>query len=103
MNVRRVSADHESPSSEYFAHVLEYYGVKEFFSTNRSKGILYLEVDSEKTARKEMSGLGGLQDLLMGGRLRGEGGGLGDIQQLDTSEQIYISSLALLKMLKHGR
>lgn len=26
-----------------------------------------------------------------------------DAPQVDTSEQIYISSLALLKMLKHGR
>lgn len=34
------------------------------------------------------------------------GGGMGsvptDTPQVDTSEQIYISSLALLKMLKHG-
>ena len=34
------------------------------------------------------------------------GGGMGgppaDAPQVDTSEQIYISSLALLKMLKHG-
>lgn len=36
----------------------------------------------------------------MGG---GGGGGAGDAPQQDTSEQIYISSLALLKMLKHGR
>ncbi|KAF9606937.1 hypothetical protein IFM89_030235 [Coptis chinensis] len=38
---------------------------------------------------------------------RGEGGMLGppptDGPVLDTSEQVYISSLALLKMLKHGR
>lgn len=34
----------------------------------------------------------------------GAGGGLGnETPQVDTSEQIYISSLALLKMLKHGR
>eukprot|EP00960_Hanusia_phi_P029037 747739-Hanusia_phi.AAC.4 len=31
------------------------------------------------------------------------GGGGGDAPTVDTSEQIYISSLALLKMLKHGR
>ena len=35
-------------------------------------------------------------------------GGMGDgppadAAQVDTSEQIYISSLALLKMLKHGK
>ena len=37
----------------------------------------------------------------MGG---GGGGGMGnETPQVDTSEQIYISSLALLKMLKHGR
>lgn len=37
----------------------------------------------------------------MGG---GQGGGPpGDTPQVDTAEQIYISSLALLKMLKHGR
>ncbi|OMJ75684.1 hypothetical protein SteCoe_25123 [Stentor coeruleus] len=33
----------------------------------------------------------------------GRQSGAGDIQLVDTSEQIYISSLALLKMLKHGR
>ncbi len=36
----------------------------------------------------------------------GVNGGLGappsDAPQVDTAEQIYISSLALLKMLKHG-
>jgi hypothetical protein len=30
------------------------------------------------------------------------GGAPTDAPQVDTSEQIYISSLALLKMLKHG-
>ncbi len=36
----------------------------------------------------------------MGG---GQGGGdMPEMSQPDTSEQIYISSLALLKMLKHG-
>ena len=39
-------------------------------------------------------------------RIFGAGGGLGhaspDSPTLDTSEQVYISSLALLKMLKHG-
>lgn len=33
----------------------------------------------------------------------GGGGPPGDSPQQDTSEQIYISSLALIKMLKHGR
>ena len=36
----------------------------------------------------------------------GGGGGVGgppsDAPQVDTAEQIYVSSLALLKMLKHG-
>lgn len=32
----------------------------------------------------------------------GQGGPPGDTPQVDTAEQIYISSLALLKMLKHG-
>lgn len=43
-----------------------------------------------------------LQRLLMSG---GFGGGqpMGDQPQVDTAEQVYISSLALLKMLKHGR
>ncbi len=27
---------------------------------------------------------------------------MGDAAQVDTAEQVYISSLALLKMLKHG-
>ena len=41
-------------------------------------------------------------------RLLGQAGGGGasgpggDVPQVDTAEQIYISSLALLKMLKHG-
>lgn len=33
----------------------------------------------------------------------GAGGGLADLPTFDTAEQIHISSLALLKMLKHGR
>lgn len=39
------------------------------------------------------------------GRLGGQGAmqGMMDGPQVDTSEQIYISSLSLLKMLKHGR
>ena len=39
-------------------------------------------------------------------RLGGAGGaamGGGDVAQNDTAETVYISSLALLKMLKHGR
>ena len=45
-----------------------------------------------------------LQRML--GGMQGMGGGASpgtDAPQQDTSEQIYISSLALLKMLKHGR
>lgn len=38
-----------------------------------------------------------------GGAGAGMGGPPGDTPQVDTAEQIYISSLALLKMLKHGR
>ena len=37
-----------------------------------------------------------------GGVAAGGGSGPSDSPQVDTSEQIYISSLALLKMLKHG-
>lgn len=41
---------------------------------------------------------------LLGQGLGGTGAAaLGDTPQQDTSETIYISSLALLKMLKHGR
>ena len=43
----------------------------------------------------------GLQAML-GGRGRGRGPNP-DTPLPDTSEQIYISSLALLKMLKHGK
>lgn len=32
----------------------------------------------------------------------GQGAQPGDTPQVDTAEQVYISSLALLKMLKHG-
>ena len=41
--------------------------------------------------------------LLQSGLGMRQGGGGGDVALVDTSEQIYISSLALLKMLKHGR
>lgn len=44
-----------------------------------------------------------LQRMLGAGGMGGAGAGGGDAPQQDTSEQIYISSLALLKMLKHGR
>ena len=37
----------------------------------------------------------------MGGM--GSGQGASDAPVVDTAEQVYISSLALLKMLKHGR
>merc|ERR1711916_97749 len=40
-----------------------------------------------------------LQQLLM----QQGGGADADLPQMDTAEQVYISSLALLKMLKHGR
>jgi hypothetical protein len=44
-----------------------------------------------------------VQQLLSGMAGRGgQGGPAGDTPQVDTAEQIYISSLALLKMLKHG-
>ncbi|KAL0479135.1 26S proteasome subunit Rpn11 [Acrasis kona] len=42
-----------------------------------------------------------LQRLLMGGGMNAAP--MGDQPQVDTAEQVYISSLALLKMLKHGR
>ena len=41
--------------------------------------------------------MGGLQNLLPGGGMNS------DAEKADTSEKIIISSLALLKMLKHGR
>ena len=46
-----------------------------------------------------------LQRLLNQGGMGGGGGGpgAGDAPQQDTAETVYISSLALLKMLKHGR
>eukprot|EP00891_Asterochloris_glomerata_P003327 jgi/Astpho2/3327/Aster-04677 len=45
-----------------------------------------------------------LQRLFQGTGAAGAGGGPpADTPQVDTAEQIYISSLALLKMLKHGR
>jgi len=42
-----------------------------------------------------------LSRLLQGGM--GRPAAAGDMKMVDTAEQIYISSLALLKMLKHGR
>ena len=46
-----------------------------------------------------------LQRLLQnaGGMPSSQGQAASDTPQVDTSEQIYISSLALLKMLKHGK
>lgn len=44
-----------------------------------------------------------IQRLVQGMQGGGQGGPPGDTPQVDTAEQIYISSLALLKMLKHGR
>jgi len=38
----------------------------------------------------------------VGGGAGAGAGPQGDTPQVDTSEQVYISSLALLKMLKHG-
>jgi hypothetical protein len=40
---------------------------------------------------------------LMQGMGRGRGGAQPDMPLNDTAETIYVSSLALLKMLKHGR
>jgi len=53
-------------------------------------------VYEEKSAAMNMPRLGGLG----GGAPQGPAG---DTPQVDTAEQVYISSLALLKMLKHGR
>jgi len=45
-----------------------------------------------------------LQQLLMNMQGGQQGANpQGDMPQVDTAEQVYISSLALLKMLKHGR
>lgn len=44
-----------------------------------------------------------IQRLVQGMQGGGQGGPPADTPQVDTAEQIYISSLALLKMLKHGR
>lgn len=43
-----------------------------------------------------------LQRLMQQAGGGGGAGAGGDVPQVDTAEQIYISSLALLKMLKHG-
>ena len=43
-----------------------------------------------------------IQRLVQGMQGGGQGGPPADTPQVDTAEQIYISSLALLKMLKHG-
>lgn len=44
----------------------------------------------------------GLQRMFAGMRGAAAAGSQTDTPQVDTAEQIYISSLALLKMLKHG-
>ncbi len=43
-----------------------------------------------------------IQRLLMGQFGQQGGGEMPEMPLADTSEQIYISSLALIKMLKHG-
>jgi len=43
-----------------------------------------------------------MQRLMQNGGMPGAMPGAGDAAQVDTAEQVYISSLALLKMLKHG-
>ena len=48
-----------------------------------------------------MQGYAGLENLMMGGGMGG--GALANKKVPDSSEQIIISSLSLLKMLKHGR
>jgi 26S proteasome regulatory subunit N11 len=48
-----------------------------------------------------MQGFAGLENLMMGGGMGG--GNLANKKVSDSSEQIIISSLSLLKMLKHGR
>ena len=43
-----------------------------------------------------------LQRMMQARQAGAQAGPPGDTPQVDTSEQVYISSLALLKMLKHG-
>ncbi|KAL7672798.1 hypothetical protein ACOME3_007677 [Neoechinorhynchus agilis] len=44
-----------------------------------------------------------LRSIVTGGQRVDGGGGQRDVEVQDTAEQIYISALSLLKMLKHGR
>lgn len=44
-----------------------------------------------------------LQRMMQARQAGAQAGPPGDTPQVDTSEQVYISSLALLKMLKHGK
>jgi 26S proteasome regulatory subunit N11 len=47
-----------------------------------------------------------MRNMGLGGQLPRDlqgGGNQGDTPMVDTAEQVYISSLSLLKMLKHGR
>lgn len=59
-------------------------------------------IENERERERVMSGMERLQRMFAGA-----GGALGhpppDSPTLDSSEQVYISSLALLKMLKHGK
>ena len=50
-----------------------------------------------------MNSFSGLENLMMGGGLGGGAANLDKKKVPDSSEQIIISSLSLLKMLKHGR
>lgn len=55
------------------------------------------------TAQRGLAMERGLHRILQSvGGAGGLGGAQPDAPMLDTSEQVYISSLALLKMLKHG-
>merc|ERR1739848_347004 len=57
---------------------------------------------SSRTYRKKTTKTSKMERLLQMGRMQAPAPGT-DTPQVDTGEQIYISSLALLKMLKHGR
>lgn len=57
---------------------------------------------SHPTARALHRPTRAAMNRLMSAGMPGAAPAAGDAAQVDTAEQVYISSLALLKMLKHG-
>lgn len=68
---------------------------------NKLQAFLMLLISQYSQDLLFMAGMERLQRVLQARTMGGEAPNA-DHEQVDTAEQVYISSLALLKMLKHG-